>query len=82
VIEMTASILTVVPLFAVLDGIACVMQGVIRGLGDQKVGAVGNFVAYYMVGLATTLPPFSPTLCFFIYFIFFLGGGFKSRGHW
>jgi len=35
------------------------MQGVIRGIGEQKVGAVGNFFAYYTVGL-----PLGYYMCF------------------
>jgi MATE family multidrug resistance protein len=36
-----------------------VLQGIIRGLGHQNVGAIGNFVAYYIIGL-----PLGYVLCF------------------
>ena len=69
VVKAVASIMTVVPLFAVLDGVSCVLQGVIRGLGDQTIGAVGNFIAYYIVGI-----PLGAALCFWF--------GFGVTGIW
>ena len=51
VLALCREILTVVSPFCLLDSTACLLQGVIRGVGDQSVGAWGNFVAYYVVAL-------------------------------
>ncbi|XP_011810415.1 PREDICTED: multidrug and toxin extrusion protein 1 [Colobus angolensis palliatus] len=44
----------VVPIYAVshlFEALACTSSGVLRGSGNQKVGAIVNTVGYYMVGL-------------------------------
>uniref|UniRef100_A0A2K5QDK7 Solute carrier family 47 member 1 n=2 Tax=Cebus imitator TaxID=2715852 RepID=A0A2K5QDK7_CEBIM len=44
----------VVPIYAVshlFEALACTSGGVLRGSGNQKVGAVVNAVGYYVVGL-------------------------------
>ncbi|KAL4835390.1 hypothetical protein H8958_020264 [Nasalis larvatus] len=44
----------VVPIYAVshlFEALACTSGGVLRGSGNQKVGAIVNTVGYYMVGL-------------------------------
>ncbi|XP_031790156.1 multidrug and toxin extrusion protein 1-like [Piliocolobus tephrosceles] len=44
----------VVPIYAVshlFEALACTSSGVLRGSGNQKVGAIVNTIGYYMVGL-------------------------------
>eukprot|EP00038_Savillea_parva_P028225 m.63826 g.63826 ORF g.63826 m.63826 type:complete len:487 (-) comp8184_c0_seq2:1281-2741(-) len=43
--------LAVLSLYAFVDSISVVIQGVLRGVGEQKLGAVGSLVGYYIVGL-------------------------------
>nr|XP_045364953.1 multidrug and toxin extrusion protein 1-like isoform X3 [Camelus bactrianus] len=52
--EIVALVAQVVPIYAVshlFEGLACTCGGVLRGSGNQKVGAVVNAVGYYVVGL-------------------------------
>ncbi|KAK6921243.1 Multi antimicrobial extrusion protein [Dillenia turbinata] len=52
--ETLRYISAMMPLLAVtnfLDGIQCVLSGVVRGCGRQKIGALINLGAYYLVGI-------------------------------
>uniref|UniRef100_A0A452ZNE3 Protein TRANSPARENT TESTA 12 n=1 Tax=Aegilops tauschii subsp. strangulata TaxID=200361 RepID=A0A452ZNE3_AEGTS len=49
----------------VFDGLQCVLSGVVRGCGQQKMAAFGNLGAYYLVGIPAA---------FFFAFVFHLGG--------
>uniref|UniRef100_A0A8C3WV82 Multidrug and toxin extrusion protein n=1 Tax=Catagonus wagneri TaxID=51154 RepID=A0A8C3WV82_9CETA len=52
--EVIALVAQVVPIYAVshlFEGLACTSGGVLRGSGNQKVGAVVNAIGYYAVGL-------------------------------
>ncbi|KAI9477976.1 MAG: mate-domain-containing protein [Benjaminiella poitrasii] len=51
VVDRVASVLPLVALFQVADGVASVGGGVIRGLGRTSVAARINLVAYYAVAL-------------------------------
>uniref|UniRef100_A0A7N0UB61 Uncharacterized protein n=1 Tax=Kalanchoe fedtschenkoi TaxID=63787 RepID=A0A7N0UB61_KALFE len=42
-----------------VDGIGCVLSGIVRGCGKQKIGVYWNLAAYYLVGI-----PISVTLAF------------------
>jgi len=51
VISLVASILPLVSLFQVMDGLAAVVAGVLRALGLQGTGALLNLVSYYIIGI-------------------------------
>ncbi|XP_059072596.1 protein DETOXIFICATION 16 isoform X1 [Cryptomeria japonica] len=51
VINYVASMLPLVAVSSILDGIQGVLSGVARGCGWQKFGAYANLGAYYMVGI-------------------------------
>uniref|UniRef100_A0A7N0UWE9 Protein DETOXIFICATION n=1 Tax=Kalanchoe fedtschenkoi TaxID=63787 RepID=A0A7N0UWE9_KALFE len=38
-----------------LDGIQCILSGIVRGCGKQKMGAFCNLAAYYLVGLPSAV---------------------------
>ncbi|XP_055992852.1 multidrug and toxin extrusion protein 1-like isoform X2 [Sorex fumeus] len=52
--EIIALVAQVVPIYAVshlFDGLACTSGGILRGSGNQKVGAIVNAIGYYVIGL-------------------------------
>ncbi|XP_004446552.2 multidrug and toxin extrusion protein 1 isoform X1 [Dasypus novemcinctus] len=52
--EIVALVAQVVPIYAVshlFEGLACTSGGILRGSGNQKVGAIVNAIGYYAVGL-------------------------------
>uniref|UniRef100_A0A5G2RLY7 Solute carrier family 47 member 1 n=1 Tax=Sus scrofa TaxID=9823 RepID=A0A5G2RLY7_PIG len=52
--EIIALVAQVVPIYAVshlFEGLACTCGGVLRGSGNQRVGAIVNTIGYYVVGL-------------------------------
>ncbi|XP_049632826.1 multidrug and toxin extrusion protein 1-like [Suncus etruscus] len=52
--EIITLVAQVVPIYAVshlFDGLACTSGGILRGSGNQKVGAIVNAIGYYVVGL-------------------------------
>ena len=51
VISLVASILPLVALFQVVDGVAGVTAGILRARGKQATGAVLNLSAYYILGI-------------------------------
>ncbi|KAJ1507794.1 hypothetical protein HMI54_003834 [Coelomomyces lativittatus] len=51
VIHTVASVIPLCALFQFADGGSCVLGGIIRGCGQQKIGAVVNFVAYYVISI-------------------------------
>ncbi|KAL1819384.1 hypothetical protein ACET3Z_014253 [Daucus carota] len=53
-VEVVRYVAIMIPILATsnfLDGIQCVLSGVVRGCGFQKIGAYINLGAYYLVGL-------------------------------
>jgi MATE family multidrug resistance protein len=46
-----ADIIWILSIFSVFDFIQCVLSGVLRGLGKQKVGATTNLIAWWVVSL-------------------------------
>ena len=46
-------------IFAFLDGIQGVCSGILRGTGQQKLGAIANLAAFYIIGL-----PMAWLICF------------------
>ncbi|KAD4586291.1 hypothetical protein E3N88_23892 [Mikania micrantha] len=53
-VEVVEYLATMMPILAVsnfIDGFQCVLSGVVRGCGSQKIGAYINLGAYYLVGI-------------------------------
>ncbi|KAG7664670.1 uncharacterized protein J8A68_001766 [[Candida] subhashii] len=44
-----------VALIQLLDGVACINSGILRGQGRQKIGGLLNFIAYYAIALPIAL---------------------------
>ncbi|KAF6299726.1 solute carrier family 47 member 1 [Rhinolophus ferrumequinum] len=72
--EIIALVAQVVPIYAVshlFEGLACTSGGILRGSGNQKVGAIFNAIGYYVIGLpigislmfATRLGVIGPGTC-------------------
>ncbi|KAH9887187.1 MATE efflux family protein [Xylariomycetidae sp. FL2044] len=51
VIEIAARVLPVCAFMQVFDGLACVSNGLLRGIGKQSIGGYANLVAYYLIAL-------------------------------
>ncbi|XP_016045099.2 multidrug and toxin extrusion protein 1-like isoform X2 [Erinaceus europaeus] len=52
--EIIDLVAQVVPIYAVshlFEGLACTSGGILRGSGNQKVGAIVNAIGYYVIGL-------------------------------
>ncbi|XP_004868845.1 multidrug and toxin extrusion protein 1 isoform X2 [Heterocephalus glaber] len=52
--DIIALVAQVVPIYAVthlFEGLACTSGGILRGTGNQKVGAIVNTIGYYVIGL-------------------------------
>ena len=50
VVSLVASILPLVALFQVFDGLSAVTAGILRAVGKQFTGALLNLSAYYVIG--------------------------------
>ncbi|KZT30058.1 MATE efflux family protein [Neolentinus lepideus HHB14362 ss-1] len=55
VVSLVSKVMPLVASFQVADGLAGSCGGVLRGLGRQRVGALFNFVAYYVLALPVGL---------------------------
>ncbi|KAH8083292.1 MATE efflux family protein [Cristinia sonorae] len=51
VVTLVASILPIVSLFQVFDGLSAVSGGILRAMGKQFTGALLNLSAYYVIGI-------------------------------
>jgi len=51
VIRLVSSILPLVSLFQLMDGLAAVAAGILRAQGRQATGALLNLVSYYIIGI-------------------------------
>ncbi|KAI8986779.1 MATE efflux family protein [Trametes punicea] len=51
VVSLVASILPLVALFQVFDGLGAITAGILRAIGKQFTGALLNLSAYYVVGI-------------------------------
>ncbi|GLJ11086.1 hypothetical protein SUGI_0142580 [Cryptomeria japonica] len=69
VIDYVASMIPLLAASSFLDGIQCILSGIARGCGWQKVAAYVNLGAYYMVGIP---------IAFFLAFVLHIGG----KGLW
>jgi MATE family multidrug resistance protein len=59
IIQMSSSLLGVAAFFQLFDGLQVVATGALRGTGDTHTAMIGNFVAYWLLGL-----PLGAYLCF------------------
>lgn len=59
VVTLVATILPIVALFQVFDGVGAVTAGILRARGKQALGALLNLSAYYIIGI-----PFGMLLTF------------------
>ncbi|XP_041052641.1 multidrug and toxin extrusion protein 1-like [Carcharodon carcharias] len=89
--EIVHLVSEVVPLCAAFhwfQSIATVSGGVLRGAGNQKLGAIGNLVAYYLIGLPIGISLFVAKLgvfglwsgmliCGFVQLVFFLNAIYR-----
>ncbi|TVU16892.1 hypothetical protein EJB05_32895 [Eragrostis curvula] len=50
VVLYTARMMPILAVCFLFDSVQCVLSGVVRGCGKQKIGAFINLVAYYIVG--------------------------------
>ncbi|KAI9179182.1 ethionine resistance protein [Blastocladiella emersonii ATCC 22665] len=51
VVDLVASVLPIVALFQLPDAAVCIVNGILRGCGKQKVGAIFVMSAYYIIGV-------------------------------
>ncbi|XP_078542114.1 multidrug and toxin extrusion protein 1-like [Lissotriton helveticus] len=51
IIALAASTLLIYSLFHIFESFACVTQGILKGMGKQKIGAVVYGIGYYVIGL-------------------------------
>eukprot|EP00261_Vitis_vinifera_P040683 XP_019081926.1 PREDICTED: protein DETOXIFICATION 17-like isoform X2 [Vitis vinifera] len=55
VVKYVASMMPLLATSASLDAIQCALSGIVRGCGWQKIGAIVNLGAYYLVGIPCAL---------------------------
>ncbi|XP_034673897.1 protein DETOXIFICATION 16-like isoform X2 [Vitis riparia] len=55
VVKYVASMMPLLATSALLDAIQCALSGIVRGCGWQKIGAIVNLGAYYLVGIPCAL---------------------------
>jgi MATE family multidrug resistance protein len=65
VVQYVAKMMPILAVSFLFDDLQCVLSGVARGCGWQKIGAIVNLGAYYLVGIPAAL-------CFA--FVYHLGG--------
>lgn len=51
IIALAASTLLIYSLFHIFESFGCVTNGILKGMGKQKIGAVVYAIAYYVIGL-------------------------------
>ncbi|XP_022134851.1 protein DETOXIFICATION 16-like isoform X2 [Momordica charantia] len=55
VVRYVADMLPIIALSSFLDGLQCVLSGIARGCGWQKIGAYVNLGSYYLVGIPSAV---------------------------
>ncbi|XP_078536026.1 multidrug and toxin extrusion protein 2-like isoform X2 [Lissotriton helveticus] len=55
IISLTAHTLLVYTLYHIFESIACTSNGILKGMGKQKIGAVVYGIGYYVIGLPLEL---------------------------
>ncbi|XP_078080817.1 multidrug and toxin extrusion protein 1-like [Mustelus asterias] len=51
IVQLVAEVMPLSATFHLFDSISSVSGGVLRGAGKQKLGAIGNLIGYYLIGL-------------------------------
>jgi len=69
VIELVASVLPIVAVMQLFDGMAAVSHGLLRGIGRQEFGGYANLAIYYIVAVPVS-------------FGFAFGLGWELKGLW
>uniref|UniRef100_A0A453BU05 Protein DETOXIFICATION n=1 Tax=Aegilops tauschii subsp. strangulata TaxID=200361 RepID=A0A453BU05_AEGTS len=65
VVEYIARMMPILAMTFLFDDLQCVLSGIVRGCGFQKIGAYVNLSAYYLVGIPAAL---------YFAFVYHLGG--------
>ncbi|XP_037477577.1 protein DETOXIFICATION 16-like [Triticum dicoccoides] len=65
VVEYIARMMPILAVTFLFDDLQCVLSGIVRGCGFQKIGAYVNLSAYYLVGIPAAL---------YFAFVYHLGG--------
>ncbi|KAF7026910.1 hypothetical protein CFC21_039000, partial [Triticum aestivum] len=55
VVSYVATMMLILAVSVLFDGLQYVLSGIVRGCGQQKIGAFVNFIAYYLVGIPAAL---------------------------
>ncbi|TYK28475.1 protein DETOXIFICATION 16-like isoform X1 [Cucumis melo var. makuwa] len=55
VVEYVANVVPLIAVSSFLDGLQCVLSGIARGCGWQKIGAYVNLGSYYLVGIPSAV---------------------------
>ncbi|KQJ82173.1 protein DETOXIFICATION 16 isoform X1 [Brachypodium distachyon] len=55
VVKYVARIMPILAVTFLFDDLQCVLSGILRGCGFQKIGAIINLSAYYLVGIPAAL---------------------------
>ncbi|KAF4979872.1 hypothetical protein FZEAL_4006 [Fusarium zealandicum] len=55
VIELVATVIPIVSVMQVFDGLAAGAHGLLRGIGKQSIGGPANLIAYYVLSLPCSL---------------------------
>ncbi|XP_029784227.1 multidrug and toxin extrusion protein 1-like [Suricata suricatta] len=51
IVALVAQVIPISGVSHVFEGLACTCGGILRGSGNQKVGAIVNAIGYYLIGL-------------------------------
>nr|CAB3449645.1 unnamed protein product [Digitaria exilis] len=63
VARYTARMMPILAVSILFDGLQCVLSGVVRGCGRQKVGAFINLAAYYLAGIPSAFGLWFGIMC-------------------
>ncbi|KAG6587669.1 Protein DETOXIFICATION 16, partial [Cucurbita argyrosperma subsp. sororia] len=55
VVKYVADIIPIIAVSTFFDGLQCVLSGIVRGSGWQKIGAYVNLGSYYLVGIPSAV---------------------------
>ncbi|XP_023005095.1 protein DETOXIFICATION 16-like isoform X2 [Cucurbita maxima] len=55
VVKYVADIVPIIAVSTFFDGLQCVLSGIVRGCGWQKIGAYVNLGSYYLVGIPSAV---------------------------
>ncbi|XP_044343805.1 protein DETOXIFICATION 16 [Triticum aestivum] len=55
VVSYVGTMMLILAVSVLFDGLQYVLSGIVRGCGQQKIGAFVNFIAYYLVGIPAAL---------------------------